>query len=104
LEIQVKGIDMIVAGMKVRIHLHMALSLKQKRSEVKRILARIKARFPVSYAEVGALDKWQVAELGFSCVSNDPAVCDRMLDSVIDEIESKADAEIMDNWRDEVRM
>ncbi len=91
---------MIVATMKVRVHLHMSQSLKQKRSEVKRILARIKNAVPVAYAEVGELDKWQVAELGFACVSNDVAVCDRMMDRVEDEIEAKSDAEILDAERE----
>lgn len=88
---------------KVKIHLHMGDSLKQKRSEVKRILARIKARIPVAHAEVGSLDKWQVAELGFAAVSNDADVCERMLDQVIEEIEGKSDAEVLDEQREVAR-
>lgn len=95
---------MVVGTLKVKIHLHMSQSLKQKRSEVKRILARIKQRIPAAYAEVGELDKWQVTQLGFACVSGDPNICERILDSVEDEIESKADAEIMDSEREILRM
>ena len=82
----------------------MGMSLKQKRSEVKRILARIKKRFPVAYAEVGELDKWQLAELGFACVSNNIDICERILDSVADEIETKADAEVMEETREVLKL
>ncbi len=91
---------MLVGMLKVRVHLHMPQSLKQKRSEVKRILARIKKKHPVAYAEVGALDKWQIAELGFSVVSNDRNIIEGILDRVSEEIEIKADAEIIDEEYD----
>jgi len=95
---------MYVGTLKAKVHLHMGMSLKHKRSEVKRILARIKKRFPVSYAEVGELDKWQLTELGFACVSNDPDICERILDNIIDEIESKADAEVMEEVRETLKL
>jgi uncharacterized protein YlxP (DUF503 family) len=91
---------MYVGTSKVRVYLHMGSSLKQKRSEVKRLLARIKAKVPVAYAEVGELDKWQMTELGFSAVSNSADICERLLDRVIEEIESKADAEVVDEQRE----
>ena len=91
---------MHVGALKVRVRLYACTGLKAKRSEVKRILARIKARFPVAMAEVGELDKWQVAELGFTCVSNDPTVCERILNQVEDEIEAKADAEVLGGERE----
>ncbi|RJO67045.1 MAG: DUF503 domain-containing protein [Myxococcales bacterium] len=91
---------MVVGTLKLTVHLHMGASLKDKRSEVKRILARVKQRAPVAFAETGQLDKWQLTELGFACVSNDSAVCERILDSVEEEIESKADATISDRQRE----
>jgi uncharacterized protein len=90
---------MIVGTLKVNVHLYACASLKDKRSEVKRILARLKT-LPVAMAEVGELDKWQLAQLGFVCVSNSADICDRILDSVEREIESKADAEIMHGERE----
>lgn len=95
---------MYVGTLKAKIHLHMGMSLKQKRSEVKRIISRIKNRFPVALAEVGELDKWQIAELGFACVSNDSDICERILDGVVDEIESKADAEVVDEIREVLKL
>ncbi len=91
---------MIVGTLKVKIRLHACMSLKQKRSEIKRILARVKNRQPVAFAEVGEHDKWQATELGFTCVSNDVNVCERILDGVEEEIESKADAEIFEAIRE----
>jgi len=95
---------MIVGTLKVIVHFHVAQSLKDKRSEVKRILARIKPLYPVAMAEVGELDKWQTSELGFVCVSNDQAVCERILDGVEAELESKGDAEVMRSERDYIHM
>mgnify|MGYP003773226489 FL=1 len=48
---------------------------------------RIKHRFNVSIAEIGQQDKWQVAEIGFCCVSNSRQHVDEMLNKVIYFIE-----------------
>ena len=92
--------SMLVGSLKVTVRLYASGNLKQKRSEVKRILARIKQRHPVAFAEVGKLDKWQLTELGFTCVSNDAHICERILDGVIEEIEAKSDAEVVDEEQD----
>lgn len=91
---------MRVGAMKVTVRLFVAQSLKEKRSEVKRILARVKNRAPVAMAEVGHHDLWQLAQLGFTAVSNDPDVVERLLDTVIDEIESRHDAEVTQQERE----
>ncbi|WP_242661494.1 DUF503 domain-containing protein [Alkaliphilus metalliredigens] len=62
-------------------------SLKEKRHILKSIIERIKSRFNVSIAEVGQQDKWQIAEIGFSCVSNSRRHADEMINEVIKFIE-----------------
>jgi len=58
-------------------------SLKEKRSVVRRVIARVREKFNVSVAEVGALDVWNHALLGFAVVSNDGPFVDRVLSQVI---------------------
>ena len=72
-------------------------SLKDKRSVVKPILARVRDRFNVSAAEVDDLDVWHNATLGFACVSTDADYCHGLLTKVVTFIEqSHFDANILD--------
>jgi uncharacterized protein YlxP (DUF503 family) len=56
--------------------------LKGKRQALKSIKDRVRNRFNVSIAEVGALDAWQRAELGAACVGNERAHVERTLAQV----------------------
>jgi hypothetical protein len=62
-------------------------SLKAKRSVIKSLIARVKARFNVSIAEVGAHDLWQRARVGICLVGSDQPFINSSLDKVIDYIE-----------------
>lgn len=78
---------MLVGICTMRIYLYEVGSLKEKRHIVKSVLERVKTRFNVSIAEVGEMDKWQIAEIGFSCVSNSKRHTDEVLNNVIKFIE-----------------
>jgi uncharacterized protein len=54
-------------------------SLKEKRSRLKPLLARLHKEFNISTAEIGRLDAWQKAVLGCALLSNDPAYTQRAL-------------------------
>lgn len=56
-----------------------ARSLKDKRRVALSLKERLQARLKVSAAEIGSLDNHRVAEIGVAVVSNDAAVCDRVL-------------------------
>lgn len=60
-----------------------ARSLKEKRKSVLSLKNRISNKFNASVAEVGELDKWQIAILAVTIVSNDQRIVDRNLQSVI---------------------
>ena len=60
---------MHVGVLQVRLHIPEAGSLKDKRSVVKSILGRARARYGVSAAEVGEQDVHRIAVLGFAYVS-----------------------------------
>lgn len=62
-------------------------SLKEKRSRIKPLLARLHREFNVSAAEVGALDSWQQAEIACALVSNDAAHTQRALQQVAKWVE-----------------
>jgi len=52
-------------------------SLKEKRSRLKPLLARLHREFNISVAEMDFQDAWQDAILGCAMVSNDPAYVQR---------------------------
>lgn len=62
-------------------------SLKQKRSVVKGLIARLHKTFNVSCAEVALNDAWQSAAIGVAVVSNSAAHAENVLENVIGWIE-----------------
>jgi uncharacterized protein YlxP (DUF503 family) len=62
-------------------------SLKEKRSRLKPLLARLHREFDVSAAEVGQMDAWQSAVLACALVSNDAAYAQRALQTVATWVE-----------------
>ncbi len=67
-------------------------SLKEKRSRLKPLLSRLHREFNVSAAEVDHQDAWQAAVIACAIVSNDPAHSQRVLQQVVQWLES--------NWPD----
>ncbi|MCR1898354.1 DUF503 domain-containing protein [Irregularibacter muris] len=74
-----------------------AHSLKEKRSVVKSVMERIKARFNVSIIEADQQDIWQRAEIGFACVSLSQIQARKTVEKIIDFIEKDHRLEIMDS-------
>ncbi|HEY4013532.1 MAG TPA: DUF503 domain-containing protein [Polyangiaceae bacterium] len=83
---------MFVGVLRLTFHVPHARSLKDKRRVVQKFRDRVRARFDVSIAEVGAQDKLQRAVFGVSVVSSDAGVCDSVLEHVAREAETAADA------------
>ncbi len=85
---------MVVAVCTVELEFY-AQSLKDKRSVIKPILARVREHFNVSAAEVDDLDAWQRSTLAFAAVSNDAPYVQGLLAKVVNYIEtSRFDATI----------
>jgi uncharacterized protein YlxP (DUF503 family) len=59
-----------------------ARSLKDKRQVVRSFRDRVRARLSASIAEVGDLERYQVATLGVSVVARDSAHCAALLSDV----------------------
>jgi uncharacterized protein YlxP (DUF503 family) len=58
---------------------------------VSSLLRRVRAEFRVSAAEVGELDRWQLAELAIATISNDGRHAEEVLATVLRYIESHSD-------------
>jgi len=84
----VKNTGMIAIGL-LTIHLMIpgTFSLKDKRSRIKPLLARIHREFNVSVAEVDQQDAWQEAVIACSCVASDRTHAHRLLQQVNEYIE-----------------
>jgi len=92
---------MILAGLEVTLRLFEVYSLKEKRSIVKSIVDRTKNRFNVSSAEVAEMDNLNQAVVGFAVVSNNQKITDKVLQSVINEIDQFYEVEIISTeWFD----
>ena len=76
----------------LQINLPGCSSLKEKRSRLKPLLARLHRESNISVAEIGRNDAWQEAVLGCALVSNDPGYTQRALGEVTRWIEK--------NWPD----
>jgi len=79
---------MIVGVARVTLALPAAQSLKDKRSVVKSLLARLQNRFNVSAAEVAAQDTWGTAVIGITCTSTSAGHADEMLAGVLRFVET----------------
>ena len=87
---------MHVGVLRLTFHIPHARSLKEKRSVVRRFRDRVRARFDVSIAEVGAQDLLQRAVFGVSVVSSDAATCDSVLAQVARVAETQEEAVLTD--------
>ena len=80
------------------IHLRLATchSLKEKRSIVKSVIARLRNEFNISVAEVAEQDRWQTAVIGVASVSGDKQYAQQQLHAVIDWVyDNRPDVEII---------
>jgi uncharacterized protein YlxP (DUF503 family) len=79
---------MIVGVCKIELHLPDAASLKDKRSILKSLLARIHNTFNVSAAEVEKQELWQSAIIAVAVVSNSTTYTQQVMNNILDWIET----------------
>ncbi|MFL5735093.1 MAG: DUF503 domain-containing protein [Chloroflexia bacterium] len=79
---------MIIGTARVTIFLPENYSLKDKRQDVKSILARTINQFHVAAGEVGENDNWQRAVIGVACVSTDARHANEIISKVVNFIEN----------------
>jgi uncharacterized protein YlxP (DUF503 family) len=71
-------------------------SLKDKRRRLAGLTSRIRARFPVSVAEVGLQDLRQRGRIGVALVSTDSRLAQSILDQITDVIGQDGEIEMID--------
>ncbi len=87
---------MFVGVARIVLQIPGARSLKDRRRVVKGLKDRARAKLPVSIAEIGDLERHQVATLGVSVVSNDARRCSEVLAHVATLAGSAHDALVAD--------
>lgn len=70
-------------------------SLKEKRTIVKSICAKVSNKFNVSIAEIDAQDVHQTIVIGIAFIANQVSQVDKVLDTIINFIETSTEAEII---------
>ncbi len=89
---------MHIAVLTIELHIPGCHSLKQKRSRLKPLLARLQKEFNISTAEVGENDHHAFAVVACVMVSNDSRHVQRALDRVPGWVErNRPDLQIIDH-------
>ena len=83
--------NLTVGVMRLVLHLPNSGSLKYKRQIVSGLLRRVRQQLQVAAAEVGELDRWQLAEVAITCVSGDARHADEILARALTYVERHAD-------------
>jgi uncharacterized protein YlxP (DUF503 family) len=75
---------MAVAVLTIHLHLPGCSSLKDKRSRIKPILARLHKEFNLSTAEIDLQDQWREAVIACAIVGNDRIFLNNVLQKVLE--------------------
>lgn len=91
-------LDMVIGASIIKLNLPGIRSLKQKRSIIKGLSARIHKQFNVSCGEVDGHDLWQSATLGVVVVSTSSVHAQSVLEGVVAWIEyNRPDVVVIDH-------
>tara|TARA_B100000700_G_scaffold2224_3_gene2695 strand:+ start:952 stop:1236 length:285 start_codon:yes stop_codon:yes gene_type:complete len=78
---------MIVGSYVIELYLEKNISLKQKRSQIKSLLARLNRQFNIAVSETDHHDKWQSAQISIVTISNSRSVVESILRKTVRWIE-----------------
>lgn len=85
---------MLIAQMELTLCAPWVHSLKEKRMELKSLLAKLRNRFQVAVAETGMQDVHQILQIGVAAIVPDSAQGDSVLDHILGYVEQNTEAEI----------
>jgi hypothetical protein len=91
---------MYVGVVRIELHLPACTSLKDKRSIVRGLKDRIRARLSAAVAEVDYQDLWQRAALGVAVVSGESHQVTELLQSLRRIVDATLGAELID-WQEQ---
>ena len=75
-------------------------SLKEKRSIVKSLIAKLQNRYHVSAAEIDEQDTHQIIVIGLAAIVPNNAMADSLMEDISLFVEENTDAEIIDEERE----
>lgn len=87
---------MLVGVGRFVLHIPGARTLKDRRQVVRSFKDRVRARQPVSIAEIGDAQRLQVASFGVAVVSSDAEVCHNVLNAITGMASDLPDAVLAD--------
>lgn len=87
---------MIVGVVRIDVRLFDVHSLKQKRSQVKRLMQRIRSGYPLSVAEVGLQDLHQRAIVGATVCAESEQIARSVFRNLQQDLETYGLVEIID--------
>jgi hypothetical protein len=89
---------MVIVAATIELDLPGVASLKEKRSILKSLIARLHHTFNIAVAEVALHDAWQSATLGVAIVSTQAGHAESVLENALRWIErNRPDVEIIDH-------
>ena len=91
---------MVVGVVQFELHIPSSHSLKEKRQVLRKLKDRAFSKYKVSISEVGCLDKWQLAKMGFSLVGNDSKVIESLMTKILNFIFELGLGEVLQESRD----
>jgi len=87
---------MTIGVLNILLEIPSAFSLKEKRRVLNSLKAKLKSKFNISVAEIGAKDIWNRAEIGVALISDDTSFCNEQLGKVIDFVNNQHDVVVLD--------
>jgi uncharacterized protein YlxP (DUF503 family) len=97
----VKSASVFVGVGKVWLEIPECKSLKEKRSALKPLLAKIRDKFQVSASEIGHHDVWQSSVIGLCLLGNRGQDIERYMHAIIDAVRRDRRVKLVD-YRTEV--
>lgn len=88
----------VVGVLTIHLDLPGCRSLKEKRGQLKPLLARLHSEFNISVAEIGQQDKWSKSIISCAMIGNDSAHLQRSLETIQKWVETNyRDGMVVDN-------
>ena len=91
---------MKIAAITFRLHAPWVHSLKEKRSIVKSLIAKLQNRYHVSAVEIDEQDTHQTIVIGVAAVVPHNAMADSLMEEISRFVEENCEAEIVDEERE----
>ena len=91
---------MRIAVMTFRLYAPWVHSLKEKRSIVKSLIAKLQNRYHVSAAEIDEQDTHHIIVIGVAAIVPHNAMADSLMEDISLFVEENTDAEIIDEERE----